>query len=91
MLFRRVRPAGRRSTRRGGLRHLHHDALRQRQCPAPVVSCDERRLRPARPPFAGHAGPGIDMVRKDPGLVGRLKAKGLRIAVARYNGATLVG
>ncbi|MYT21091.1 glycerophosphodiester phosphodiesterase [Streptomyces sp. SID7760] len=41
----------------------------------------ERRLRPARPPFAGHAGPGIDLVRKDPGLVARLKAKGLRVRV----------
>ncbi|KOU34031.1 glycerophosphodiester phosphodiesterase [Streptomyces sp. WM6373] len=47
----------------------------------PAVYLIERRLRPARPPFAGHAGPGIDLVRKDPGLVARLKAKGLRVRV----------
>ncbi|KMO99127.1 glycerophosphodiester phosphodiesterase [Streptomyces roseus] len=47
----------------------------------PAVYLIERRLRPARPPFAGHAGPGIDLVRRDPGLVARLKAKGLRVRV----------
>lgn len=47
----------------------------------PAVYLIERRLRPLRPPFAGHAGPGIDLVRKDPGLVGRLKAKGLRVRI----------
>ncbi|WP_030290998.1 glycerophosphodiester phosphodiesterase [Streptomyces katrae] len=47
----------------------------------PAVYLIERRLRPARPPFAGHAGPGIDLLRKDPGLVARLKAKGLRVRV----------
>ncbi|MFJ6483183.1 glycerophosphodiester phosphodiesterase [Streptomyces sp. NPDC091682] len=47
----------------------------------PAVYLIERRLRPLRPPFAGHAGPGIDLVRKDPGLVARLKAKGLRVRV----------
>ncbi|MFJ4859854.1 MULTISPECIES: glycerophosphodiester phosphodiesterase family protein [unclassified Streptomyces] len=47
----------------------------------PAVYLIERRLRPVRPPFAGHAGPGIDLVRKDPGLVARLKAKGLRVRV----------
>ncbi|MFB6693424.1 glycerophosphodiester phosphodiesterase [Streptomyces virginiae] len=47
----------------------------------PAVYLIERRLRPARPPFAGHAGPGIDLVRKDPGLVARLRAKGLRVRV----------
>ncbi|MEU6891797.1 glycerophosphodiester phosphodiesterase family protein [Streptomyces sp. NPDC046557] len=47
----------------------------------PAVYLIERRLRPARPPFAGHAGPGIDLVRQDPGLVGRLKAKGLGVRV----------
>ncbi|WP_030850402.1 glycerophosphodiester phosphodiesterase [Streptomyces sp. NRRL F-4474] len=47
----------------------------------PAVYLMERRLRPVRPPFAGHAGPGIDLVRKDPGLVGRLRAKGLRVRV----------
>lgn len=47
----------------------------------PAVYLIERRLRPARPPFAGHAGPGIDLLRKDPGLVGRLKAKGLEVRV----------
>ncbi|MFF3084083.1 glycerophosphodiester phosphodiesterase [Streptomyces nojiriensis] len=47
----------------------------------PAVYLIERRLRPLRPPFAGHAGPGIDLVRKDPGLVARLKAKGLSVRV----------
>ncbi|MFI6145125.1 glycerophosphodiester phosphodiesterase [Streptomyces sp. NPDC051109] len=47
----------------------------------PSVYLIERRLRPARPPFAGHAGPGIDLLRKDPGLVARLKARGLRVRV----------
>ncbi|MEU5151768.1 glycerophosphodiester phosphodiesterase family protein [Streptomyces yangpuensis] len=47
----------------------------------PAVYLIERRLRPVRPPFAGHAGPGIDLVRRDPGLVGRLKAKGLAVRV----------
>ncbi|MFJ4778648.1 glycerophosphodiester phosphodiesterase [Streptomyces sp. NPDC088762] len=47
----------------------------------PAVHLIERRLRAPRPPFAGHAGPGIDLVRSDPGLVGRLKAKGLRVRV----------
>lgn len=47
----------------------------------PAVYLIERRLRPARPPFAGHAGPGIDLLRKDPGLVARLKAEGLRVRV----------
>ncbi|WP_030159585.1 glycerophosphodiester phosphodiesterase [Streptomyces sp. NRRL S-244] len=47
----------------------------------PAVYLIERRLRPARPPFAGHAGPGIDLLRKDPGLVARLKARGLRVRV----------
>ncbi|MDX3540011.1 glycerophosphodiester phosphodiesterase family protein [Streptomyces sp. MB09-01] len=47
----------------------------------PSVYLIERRLRPVRPPFAGHAGPGIDLVRKDPGLVARLKARGLRVRV----------
>ncbi|MEV7589006.1 glycerophosphodiester phosphodiesterase family protein [Streptomyces sp. NPDC089922] len=47
----------------------------------PAVYLIERRVRPPRPPFAGHAGPGIDLVRKDPGLVGRLRAKGLRVRV----------
>ncbi|MDX6761772.1 MULTISPECIES: glycerophosphodiester phosphodiesterase [Streptomyces] len=47
----------------------------------PAVYLIERRVRPVRPPFAGHAGPGIDLVRKDPGLVGRLRAKGLRVRV----------
>ncbi|MFF1560402.1 glycerophosphodiester phosphodiesterase [Streptomyces sp. NPDC058279] len=47
----------------------------------PAVYLIERRLRPARPPFAGHAGPGIDLVRQDPGLVGRLQAKGLAVRV----------
>ncbi|MFF4266790.1 glycerophosphodiester phosphodiesterase [Streptomyces virginiae] len=47
----------------------------------PAVYLIERRLRPLRPPFAGHAGPGIDLVRRDPGLVARLKAKGLSVRV----------
>ncbi|MFJ6756615.1 MULTISPECIES: glycerophosphodiester phosphodiesterase [unclassified Streptomyces] len=47
----------------------------------PSVYLIERRLRPVRPPFAGHAGPGIDLLRKDPGLVARLKAKGLSVRV----------
>lgn len=49
----------------------------------PTVFLIERTLplRPARPPFATHAGPGIELVRRDPGLVGRLRAKGLRVRV----------
>ncbi|MFJ5549642.1 glycerophosphodiester phosphodiesterase [Streptomyces sp. NPDC093225] len=47
----------------------------------PGVFLIERRLRPLRPPFAGHAGPGIDLLREDPGLVARLRAKGLRVRV----------
>ncbi|MCX5194658.1 glycerophosphodiester phosphodiesterase [Streptomyces sp. NBC_00249] len=47
----------------------------------PAVYLMERRLRPVRPPFATHAGPGIELVRRDPALVGRLKAKGLRVRV----------
>ncbi|MFE1559633.1 glycerophosphodiester phosphodiesterase [Streptomyces sp. NPDC058734] len=47
----------------------------------PTVYLIERAVRPPRPPFAGHAGPGIDLVRRDPGLVGRLRAKGLRVRV----------
>ncbi|MER5932854.1 glycerophosphodiester phosphodiesterase family protein [Streptomyces sp. NPDC002054] len=47
----------------------------------PAVYLMERRLRPVRPPFAGHAGPGIELVRQDPGLVARLHAKGLRVRV----------
>ncbi|WP_328788941.1 MULTISPECIES: glycerophosphodiester phosphodiesterase [unclassified Streptomyces] len=47
----------------------------------PAVYLMERRLRPVRPPYATHAGPGIDLVRRDPGLVGRLKAKGLSVRV----------
>lgn len=48
----------------------------------PTVFLTERRLlRPVRPPYATHAGPGIDLVRQDPGLVGRLRAKGLRVRV----------
>ncbi|MFG2622893.1 glycerophosphodiester phosphodiesterase [Streptomyces sp. NPDC048507] len=47
----------------------------------PAVYLMERRLRPPRPPFAAHAGPGIELVRQDPGLVGRLKAKGLAVRV----------
>ncbi|MFD9722439.1 glycerophosphodiester phosphodiesterase [Streptomyces sp. NPDC059072] len=47
----------------------------------PTVYLIERAVRPVRPPFATHAGPGIDLVRQDPGLVGRLKAKGLRVRV----------
>ncbi|MEU3725882.1 glycerophosphodiester phosphodiesterase family protein [Streptomyces sp. NPDC031705] len=61
---------------RGALTRLH------RLAPGlPAVHLMERRLRAPRPPFAGHAGPGIDLVRKDPGLVGRLRAKGLRVRV----------
>ncbi|WP_405489368.1 glycerophosphodiester phosphodiesterase [Streptomyces sp. NBC_00096] len=47
----------------------------------PAVYLTERRVHPLRPPYATHAGPGIDLVRQDPGLVGRLKAKGLRVRV----------
>ncbi|MFD9306629.1 glycerophosphodiester phosphodiesterase [Streptomyces sp. NPDC060048] len=47
----------------------------------PAVYLIERRVRPVRPPYATHAGPGIDLVRQDPGLVGRLKAKGLQVRV----------
>lgn len=47
----------------------------------PAVYLIERRIRPVRPPYATHAGPGIDLVRQDPGLVGRLQAKGLRVRV----------
>ncbi|MFZ3472609.1 glycerophosphodiester phosphodiesterase [Streptomyces sp. 4.24] len=47
----------------------------------PAVYLIERGLRPPRPPYATHAGPGIELVRRDPGLVGRLKAKGLRVRV----------
>ncbi|WP_327133399.1 glycerophosphodiester phosphodiesterase family protein [Streptomyces sp. NBC_01343] len=47
----------------------------------PAVYLIERAVRPPRPPFAGHAGPGIDLLRRDPGLVARLKAKGLRVRV----------
>ncbi|MFD8413501.1 MULTISPECIES: glycerophosphodiester phosphodiesterase [unclassified Streptomyces] len=47
----------------------------------PAVYLIERAVRPPRPPFAGHAGPGIDLVRRDPGLVARLRAKGLRVRV----------
>ncbi|MBT2450449.1 glycerophosphodiester phosphodiesterase [Streptomyces sp. ISL-43] len=47
----------------------------------PAVYLIERGIRPVRPPYATHAGPGIDLVRQDPGLVGRLKAKGLRVRV----------
>ncbi|MEV7522348.1 glycerophosphodiester phosphodiesterase [Streptomyces sp. NPDC091371] len=47
----------------------------------PAVYLIERTVRPPRPPFATHAGPGIDLVRRDPGLVGRLKAKGLAVRV----------
>ncbi|MGG8409975.1 glycerophosphodiester phosphodiesterase [Streptomyces sp. 12297] len=47
----------------------------------PAVYLMERTVRPPRPPFAGHAGPGIDLVRRDPGLVARLRAKGLRVRV----------
>ncbi|MEU6758813.1 glycerophosphodiester phosphodiesterase family protein [Streptomyces sp. NPDC046685] len=47
----------------------------------PAVYLIERALRPPRPPFATHAGPGIDLVRRDPGLVARLKAKGLSVRV----------
>ncbi|MEV6688370.1 glycerophosphodiester phosphodiesterase family protein [Streptomyces sp. NPDC051130] len=47
----------------------------------PAVYLIERTLRPPRPPYATHAGPGIDLVRRDPGLVGRLQAKGLAVRV----------
>ncbi|MGW1774094.1 glycerophosphodiester phosphodiesterase [Streptomyces sp. NPDC002104] len=47
----------------------------------PAVYLIERRIRPVRPPYATHAGPGIELVRQDPGLVGRLRAKGLRVRV----------
>ncbi|MFF8266341.1 glycerophosphodiester phosphodiesterase [Streptomyces sp. NPDC016562] len=47
----------------------------------PAVYLIERAVRPPRPPFATHAGPGIDLVRRDPGLVARLKAKGLSVRV----------
>ncbi|WP_327254734.1 glycerophosphodiester phosphodiesterase [Streptomyces sp. NBC_01244] len=47
----------------------------------PAVYLIERRVRPVRPPYATHAGPGIELVRRDPGLVGRLKAKGLEVRV----------
>lgn len=47
----------------------------------PAVYLIERRIRPVRPPYATHAGPGIELVRRDPGLVGRLRAKGLRVRV----------
>ncbi|MFF5702220.1 glycerophosphodiester phosphodiesterase [Streptomyces sp. NPDC012794] len=61
---------------RGALMRMH------RLAPGlPAVYLIERSLRPPRPPFAGHAGPGIDLVRGDPGLVGRLRAKGLRVRV----------
>ncbi|MFD3550150.1 glycerophosphodiester phosphodiesterase [Streptomyces sp. NPDC058655] len=47
----------------------------------PAVYLMERRLRPVRPPYATHAGPGIDLVRRDPGLVGRLRRRGLSVRV----------
>lgn len=47
----------------------------------PTVFLIEHRVRPVRPAFATHAGPGIELVRRDPGLVGRLRAKGLRVRV----------
>ncbi len=47
----------------------------------PTVFLIERTVRPVRPPYATHAGPGIDLVRRDPGLVARLKAKGLAVRV----------
>lgn len=47
----------------------------------PAVYLMERRLRPVRPPYATHAGPGIELVRRDPALVGRLKARGLAVRV----------
>ncbi|MBT2543341.1 glycerophosphodiester phosphodiesterase [Streptomyces sp. ISL-44] len=47
----------------------------------PAVFLIERTVRPVRPPYATHAGPGIDLVRRDPGLVARLKAKGLSVRV----------
>lgn len=61
---------------RGALTRMH------RLAPGlPSVYLMERRLRPVRPPHATHAGPGIDLVRRDPGLVTRLKAKGLSVRV----------
>lgn len=61
---------------RGALTRLH------RLVPGlPAVYLMERRLRPVRPPYATHASPGIDLVRRDPGLVARLKAKGLSVRV----------
>ncbi|MCX4958391.1 glycerophosphodiester phosphodiesterase [Streptomyces virginiae] len=61
---------------RGALTRLH------RLVPGlPAVYLMERRLRPVRPPYATHAGPGIDLVRRDPGLVARLRAKGLSVRV----------
>ncbi|MFB6515933.1 glycerophosphodiester phosphodiesterase [Streptomyces virginiae] len=61
---------------RGALTRLH------RLVPGlPAVYLMERRLRPVRPPYATHAGPGIDLVRRDPGLVARLQAKGLSVRV----------
>ncbi|MGW6685932.1 glycerophosphodiester phosphodiesterase [Streptomyces sp. NPDC054961] len=61
---------------RGALTRMH------RLAPGlPAVYLMERRLRPARPPYATHAGPGIELVRRDPGLVGRLRAKGLSVRV----------
>ncbi|MFD6918229.1 glycerophosphodiester phosphodiesterase [Streptomyces virginiae] len=61
---------------RGALNRLH------RLVPGlPAVYLMERRLRPVRPPYATHAGPGIDLVRRDPGLVARLQAKGLSVRV----------
>lgn len=47
----------------------------------PAVYLMERRVRPPHPPYATHGGPGIDLVRRDPGLVGRLKARGLSVRV----------
>ncbi|MGW7332638.1 glycerophosphodiester phosphodiesterase [Streptomyces sp. NPDC054840] len=61
---------------RGALTRLH------RLVPGlPAVYLMERRLRPVHPPYATHAGPGIDLVRRDPGLVPRLKARGLSVRV----------
>ncbi|WP_406049751.1 glycerophosphodiester phosphodiesterase family protein [Streptomyces virginiae] len=61
---------------RGALNRLH------RLVPGlPAVYLMERRLRPVRPPYATHAGPGIDLVRRDPGLVARLQAKELSVRV----------
>ncbi|MFD3697290.1 glycerophosphodiester phosphodiesterase [Streptomyces sp. NPDC058646] len=47
----------------------------------PAVYLVERRIRPPRPPYATHAGPGIDLVRQDPALVARLRARGLSVRV----------